>query len=132
MTNKRRKNDLATLIMRWIARVISTLVMAFIILMVIGSVFTGKEHRRAPWPTLEDIIMTIFFLVMLTGVVIAWFREGTGGTILTVAGLVATALLLIRMTPDDYWIIMIFGVPFLFSGILFLVCWRRSSQKPSS
>jgi hypothetical protein len=129
MPNKGKKSDLATLIMRWIARVISTLVMVFIILMVIGSVFTGKEYRRAPWPTLEDIIMTMFFLAMLTGVVIAWFREGIGGTILTTAGLVATALLFLRMTPDDYWVIMIFGVPFLFSGILFLVCWRRSSQK---
>jgi hypothetical protein len=132
MTIKRKKSDLATLIMRWIARVISTLVMAFIVLMVIGSAFTGKEHRRAPWPTLEDIIMTMFFLVMLTGVVIAWFREGIGGTILTIAGLMATALLFLRMTPDDYWVIMIFGMPFLFSGILFLVCWRRSRQKPAS
>lgn len=131
MTKISKKTDSIVLIIQGIARGISTTFMAFLLLMAIRNATTGGQYRRAPWPTLEDIILALFFLAMLAGVIIAWRREGLGGFILIIVGSAATVAFMLTMPARDYWVMMIICAPFLVSGILYLICWRRLSTMKS-
>ncbi len=129
MTKVSRNADFRTWIMQWIARIVSTLLMVFILMWVIGSTATWRENRAAPWPTSGEIVMTVCFLTLLAIVVISWFREGLGGTLLSIVGFAASIGIMIRKGPGHYLAALIFGVPLLISGILYLICWRRIKKK---
>jgi hypothetical protein len=79
----------------------------------------------------ERVILWTFLLVTLVGVIIAWWREAIGGLILTIVGTVALVMFMLTNKPEDYWITLVTGVPFLVSGILYLKCWRRIKSKTS-
>ena len=65
--------------MRWIARGIGSLVVAFWLFM--GITYDIVESR--PW-TLEDMMMAGLITTSALGVLIAWWREGIGGIILVI------------------------------------------------
>jgi uncharacterized membrane protein HdeD (DUF308 family) len=69
-------------------------------------------------------LMAINF-VILAGWAIAWWREEIGGVLFTIAGALAIIMSILHNEPGQYWGIVINGVPFLVSGILYLICWRR-------
>ena len=118
MTKIGRKTDLTAWVIQSAARGISTLFILFFLLMGIGSM-TFKTL------TLEGIIISLFALATLAGVVIAWFREGIGGIMLTILGLKIIVVFMLTMPPHDYGVTLVIGTPFLVSGILYLICWRR-------
>ena len=68
--------------------------------------------------------MLAFLIVTLVSVIIAWWRERIGGLMLTFVGLAAIVVLMLYMPPPDFGM-LIFSVPFLLPGILYLICWRR-------
>jgi len=125
MTKIGKKSDFTTRLIQWIARGISTLFIVFILLMGIGSAIWGSQNRIAPWPTLEDLVIIVFLLAMLVSVILAWRREGIGGFMLTIVGLVAIVVIMLINKPEDYWVALAIGVPFLVSGILYIICWKR-------
>jgi hypothetical protein len=84
---------------------------------------------KAPFFTIQHYIMWTFLLVTLVSIIIAWWREGIGGLILTIVGLAAIVVFMLTMPPRDYWVMLIFCAPFLVSGILYLKCWRRIKSK---
>jgi hypothetical protein len=73
--------------------------------------------------------MTIYFLLIAFGTGFGWWRDVLGGTILTFVGLAFALSVLVEMESRDYWIIIVFGLPFLLSGLLFLASWRRTRQR---
>lgn len=128
MTKVSKKTDSRTWFIQWIARGISTLFIVLILLIWINSALAGNQWREAPLSSLVTMYMIVIFFAYLAGWAIAWQREETGGTILTIVGLVAIIMFILNNEPNEYWVMLINGVPFLVSGILFLISWKRMKK----
>ena len=115
--------DLKLTILRWIARIWSYIVVAFIVLFV-GAHLFGSEGIGLE---LDDAIGFAFFPIGLTvGLIIAWWREGLGGIIATgsIIGFHLT-MLFIHGKPDFVLLIELLAVP----GPLFIIYWLLSRKK---
>jgi len=125
MTKIRIKTDSAAWIMQWSARVISTGLALFLALMGFGEAFEGDDFSSTSPERSLVLGIAAFILAYLVAVVIAWFRERTGGVLLLVLGLAAIFAFMVTEEPKDYWVTLVIGAPFVLSGILYLVCWKR-------
>jgi hypothetical protein len=104
-------------------------VAAFILLFAVGqwiSEFSaggsGQDWR------LSTTGMAVYCLLIAVGSGIGWWRENVGGTILIIAGLGMLLAIFIFLAPHEYLVSVIFGLPFLLSGFLYLVYWKRSKS----
>ena len=116
---------------RWIARIWGTVVMACTLLMLTGYainwVRTGVADPNAmdDYPPIENLI-PLTLVLSVSGLGIAWRREGLGGAInigFYLANL-AVHRWMISPRPYPYVLAPIIATP----GILFLVCWWRSRK----
>ena len=82
MSSNERAGNWAARWVRWIARLVGALVAAFWLFSGIVSVVVGPQE---PW-SIESTMMVIFILTLTVGVIVAWWRAGIGGTVLTVCG----------------------------------------------
>ena len=85
----------------------------------------AEEIAASPWP-LEGTMLAGLLIIMVLGVLIAWSREGVGGTLLVVGAIILGAFSYAIAEHDKVWNMLLMGGPFLVAGILFLACWRRS------
>ncbi len=85
----------------------------------------ADEIAASPWP-LEGTMLAGLLIIMVLGVLIAWSREGVGGTLLVVGAIVLGAFSYVTAEHDKVGNMLFIGGPFLVAGILFLACWRRS------
>jgi hypothetical protein len=116
-----RTYDRLTNWIRWLARGVgSFLALSFLYL----GITTGPSP-----PSLEELAVVFTLLV---GVLIAWRREGLGGLILILTAVVLFLIMSVVVTTKypDQWIslLLLFVVPYLVPGILFLICWWRSRK----
>jgi len=116
---------------RNVARVISTVLAGIIFLFIVGywieDISVGRFAER--W-TLESTGMAVYALLIVLGSGLGWWREVIGGAILTITGLGMIVVLFLTMGRHDYWVSLIFGFPFLLSGILYLIYWKSSQGRP--
>ena len=111
MSDSRSKNRMATLI-RWIARIWGSMVVAFVLLSAIGEGL--GQAKPGEW-----VALTIFFLICV-GLIVAWKWEGLGG-IIAVGCRIAWHVTM-RITSGSFELILplaIMAVP----GFLFLAYW---------
>lgn len=107
-------NNKTVTIFRWIVRIISIIIVLFLILMFVGSLFNPKQSNT---PSTHELISFIFFPIGLcVGLLIAWKWELIGGIIAIVSMIIFS--LIIQSTLG--WII--FAIP----GVLFIICWYLS------
>lgn len=125
MTKINKNADFKTWNIQRVARGISTLSIVFILLIWINCAIAGAQWREAPLSILITLYLWPIYFTILAGWAIAWQREETGGVLLTIAGPVAVIMSILHNEPGHYWVTLIIGVPFLVSGILFIICWRR-------
>jgi hypothetical protein len=130
MEDNENSNDYERKSLRNIARVISTVLAGIIILFIVGywieDISVGRSAER--W-TLESTGMAVYALLILVGSGLGWWREVVGGAILTITGLGMLVVIFFTLAPHDYWVSLIFGFPFLLSGILYLIYWRSSQAR---
>ena len=86
---------------RWIARIRGTLIIAFTLLMLIGYAWDGVTIGEADPHAVEDYpliknLPSLFGLLSVLGLDIAWRWEGLGGAITVVLNLVTLPVLLIH------------------------------------
>jgi hypothetical protein len=62
------------------------------------------------------------------GVLLAWWREGIGGTILVICAVAHSTLATIASGHTKGFAMLITGGPLLVAGILFLASWWRSER----
>lgn len=105
-----------TLAIRWTARVWAIASIGLILLLSIGQM----PPNRSEW-----IGFVLYPAGIVVGMVLAWWREGLGGTI-TVGSLLAFYALHFATagTLPKGWAWLILAAP----GLLFLWCWRRSQN----
>ncbi len=140
MTNISDTDDRATKRIRRIARIWSTPIIVYSLIMLTGYawnwVTTGKADPYAVegYPLIEALPPILMFLSVL-GIAIAWRCERLGGAI-TLVFLLATILLLLISRPitQDFYrlaIPLIMSLVIAIPGILFIVSWRRSRRMPT-
>ena len=140
MTNVSDTGDHATKWIRWIARIWSSLIIVYSLIMLTGYAWNWVTIGKADpytvegYPLVEALPPILMFLSVL-GLGIAWRWERLGGAITLVFQFAALLLLLIqRPINHDFYRSVI---PYLMSmvitipGILFLVCWWRSRRMPT-
>ena len=130
MENEEITRDYERKAMRNVARVISSVVAGFILLFAVGQWIQELSAGRLTqeW-RLSTTGMAVYCLLIAVGSGLGWWRENIGGTILIIAGLGMLLAMFIFLAPQDYWMSLIFSLPFLLSGILYLMYWKR--YKPS-
>ncbi len=141
MTSASDSGDRVTKWMRRIARIWSSPIIVYSLIMLIGYAWNwatiGKADPYAVegYPLVEALPPILVFLSVL-GLVIAWRWEGLGGAI-TLVFLLATLILLLIQRPitQDFYrfaipclMLVVVAIP----GILFLLCWWRSRRMPTS
>jgi len=140
MSNVSEPVDRVTKWIRWTARIWSSPIIAYALIMLTGYAWNlvtiGKADPYAVegYPLVEALPPILMFLSVL-GLGIAWRWEGLGGAITLVFQFAALIVLLIqRPITDDfsrsaipYLMSMVIAIP----GILFLVYWLRSRRMPT-
>ena len=120
MANVNHTGDRAMKWMRWIARGVGSSVVALWLFM--GIAYDIVESRL--W-TLEDAIMAGLVITSALGVLIAWWREGIGGTILVICAAAHSTFAYVVAGHNKALAMLISGGPFLLIGSLFLAIWWR-------
>ena len=110
-------------IIRWIARIASSLLAVFFLLSSIGGFISEPEPL-----TLEGGMIAGFAIILTVAVIIAWFREGVGGVTLVIISLVFAVFVYITAGTNKVMASMTISSPFLISGVLFLI-YRYKSVK---
>jgi hypothetical protein len=111
---------MATVALRWIARILSMLSIGLMLLFLVG------EGLADPDASLADIKLTEWWLVIffppgvVIGMIVGWWREGTGGAITVVSLFLfyVSHAIVFGNLPGGLWF-LIFSLP----GFLFLGCW---------
>ena len=119
MLRENNTNDRITTWTRWLARGTGSF---FAIAYIYLGVTTGPTS-----PSLAEIAVV---LSLVLGVLIAWWREGLGGLILVLAAVVSFLIMGFVVAVENpgqrSTLLLLFVVPYLLPGVLFLLCWLRS------
>jgi hypothetical protein len=120
----RTKNQYAGI--RWIARVVGTLLVLFTLFMFIGEMIEG--YRRNGKTDLEtfnilQIITFIFWFLGLAGLILAWWKEGAGGIFSFICTVIFLILVKVNanVNPEASFTVILFI--FLIPSVLFIIYW---------
>jgi len=121
--------DRATKWIRWIARILSIVIIGFTLLMVIAHVVIPDPHAT-DYPSIENLLPIAMCLSVL-GLGVAWRWEGLGGAISV--GFFLANLGLYWTVRQKFFPLRALAVlsPVLITGMLFLVCWWRARSRAS-
>jgi hypothetical protein len=118
MPENRGASNRAVRLVRWIARAIGSLAAAFWL-------FAGAASAMAsgdPW-TWESTVLTLLIVASALSVLVAWRREGIGGTLVVMCGIAHSAFASIAAGHNKGLAMLMTGGPLVISGILFLGGW---------
>ena len=109
--------------LRWIARILGTLIVLFWLFVVVinGIVEPSKLGT-------EDITMLILIVGTTIGVLVAWRSERIGGFITLLFGITHSIFALIASGHNHLFAMLISGGPFILIGILFLIADAHSKK----
>ena len=116
----------ATRILRRIARVWSSVIVVFGVLMFVMEITEAFTIQLEPYPFYENIIPLTLF-TGIVGLALAWRWEGAGGMI-TVASVILNFVVYVITGREAVIAVVIILAPLLIPGFLFLVCWLRSQK----
>lgn len=88
----------------------------------------ADEIEAIPWPW-EGTMLAGLLIVTVLAVLIAWRREGIGGTLLVIGAIALSVFSTTCTECNGISIILLMGGPFLVAATLFLACWRRSEGR---
>ena len=111
-------------IVRWTARIIGTLMVAFTLLIVIGEMLDSYNKHGAAASDTFDTLMIITFTfwgIGLAGLILALWKEGLGGIVSLISFIIFFILVGINPKPDVHFMYVIFI--FLIPSVLYIYCW---------
>jgi len=122
-------------IIRWTARIIGTLMVAFTLFIGIGEMLESYNKHGVSASETFDILIIITFTFWgagLAGLILALWKEGSGGIVSLVSFIIFISLVGINPKPDASFSNVLFI--FLIPSVLYLCYWwltRKSSNKIS-
>ena len=117
MNNTIRKTRTVSII-RWVARIVGLLYIAFFLLMFIGESLSSSQETNSM--TLREGLGFVFVFIFFAGLILAWKWEGIGGFI-ALGGTIGWTIAI-----QAYSLItVIIAAP----AILFLICWLLSGRR---
>ena len=113
---------------RWFARILGSIVLLLVLSMAIGEgLFMEPPPGSSGMLKEKDIPLMAGMIIMLAGIVVAWFREGIGG-LLMIAGFIPFLVDELKSTKGfNAWFLVIFPM----IGLLHLFCWWQSRSLKS-
>ncbi|MBN1199911.1 MAG: hypothetical protein JXA23_11210 [Bacteroidales bacterium] len=110
-----------------IAQIVSTALVLFFLLAFVPklvdeytNVLTGEKPYFGGW---EGLIMEVTFYLFIIGYIFSWWKKCTGGIIILIASVVQMGPFLII---EGNLGALIFGLPLLISGVLFLLVCKKT------
>ncbi len=117
MNDSKSKNQIIPII-RWIARIVGLLYIAFFLLMLIGEGLSSSQETNLL--TFRAGLGFVFVFIFFAGLILAWKWEGIGGLV-AIGGTIGFSV-----TIQEYsMMILIMAAP----ALLFLVCWYLSRSR---
>jgi len=116
----------------WTSRILASVIVLFFALFMIPSIIEGitrKGHYLPENNSWEGVIMTIWFIILVIGYSLSWFKEGLGGAIMILAGLIVSLPFIIFAHNFGS---LIFGGTSVAVGLLFVIYWREMRIKKLS
>jgi len=120
------KNTVLLNIIRWSARIIGTLIVAFTLFIGIGELLEGRS-RPASEPNIYNIITFVVWGTGLSGLILAIWKEGLGGIVSLLCFIIFNILAAMNPTPGSrYMYTLLF---FMLPSLLYLLYWwlKRNS-----
>ncbi len=107
---------IALTVLRWMARTLGTVLLILIVAFAIGE---GVPSPLAM--SLRENLLSVALLAMVVGQIVAWRWEGIGG------GLILLGFILFAIVNHGVPLNIVF-VPWIATGMLYQVCWWRTSR----
>ena len=123
MAEENNSYEMVTKRIRRIARVLGSLAAAYWLFMAIGYGITSPDPLTG-----EGAMMAALITTSVIGVIVAWWREGTGGTILVVDAIAYGIFAFFAAGRNKGFAVSITAGPWLLIGSLFIASWRRSGK----
>ena len=116
----------SVLVLRWVARILGTILVLFILSQFIGA-FIRKGYINVAHP--GHYVLLAFFGLAQVGILLAWRWEGIGG-FLAVFGIIAFDLLNIFWVQSPRMVSSIVASLFwLIPAFFFIYCWWKTRGK---
>lgn len=112
--------------LKWVGRIIGFLASAFFLVVFIGEGVPGFINNGIE----SEMLFFIFLLfIAIIGYAIAIKKEKIGGIMQIVGGSAMSGYHLIIGGLKDFNVAIIFGLPFIFSGLISMICWYYNKNK---
>ena len=118
----KENTNLSANIIRWIARILGTLFLAFVLFFLFAYAFGEDQSGEGFRSTGEFLTFILFPISTVIGLLVAYKWEGTGGLIIT-AGMAGLFIVRPELLSSAYMIIPV--IP----GILYISYWLLTKRK---
>jgi len=127
MENNKKAVDKTTRVIKWTARILGSISGAlWVFALTLSTIMeSGLGVEPTPEAKLEGTVLGFLMVIVVIGIIIAWFKEGVGGIITTLGAIALSIFAYISAGHNKIFAMLTSGIPFLIAGILFLISlWR--------
>jgi hypothetical protein len=122
MAKVRKAQDGWATTMRWVARILALVATALFVYFLIES--GARIVSSMDWGP-QGFPLLIGLAVAVIGLLLAWRWELLGGVMAVLGGIATMALVCVGSGPDMLFCALLFALPILVAGVLYLgCCWR--------
>jgi hypothetical protein len=117
-----------TTVMRWVARLLALVAAGLFVYSAIE--FGGRILPALSWTSPQGIPLLAVLIVSIAGALIAWRWELVGGVMTLAGAVIVIALVCAGSGVDMFLCALLFTLPMLVAGVLYLgCCWRRRAAR---
>jgi len=119
---------------RWVARILSSIIIIIWGFVFFSQLFTNYyDETGAFTPTEGALYTSVFTIILLSGTIVGWWSEKWGGVVLIVGYLpsaIGGYIMAVShsVTSAAGFIPVILYLPFLISGILYILFWVKNRE----